>query len=88
MSGVRMREETPRSTWTAARSKANPKPDAEWVSRGIISACECFSCANKVAHRLRGVRVSILCMDPCRYRPLKGETRPSLEKMPDIEQIA
>lgn len=69
------------------RSDANPKLNAKWVSRGIISACECFSCSNKVDHRLRGVRVSILCREPCRYRPLKGETRPALDKIADIEQI-
>lgn len=70
-----------------SRSKSNTKLDAEWVSRGVISACECFSCTNKVAHRLRGVRVSVLCRDPCRYEPMKGEVRPALEKMTDIEQV-
>jgi len=74
-----------RSSYGAERSKA--KLDAKWVSRGIISACECFSCGNKVAHSLKGVRVSILCRDPCRYKQLEGEARPALDKMADIEQM-
>jgi len=56
------------------------------VSRGILSACECFSCENKIAYRFKETSVSILCKDPCRYRPLKNEKRPSMEKLTDIEQ--
>lgn len=37
---------------------------------------------------MKGVWVSILCRDPCNYRPLEGEARPTLEKMVDIEQMA
>jgi hypothetical protein len=65
-----------------------PKRDEEWVSRGILSACECFGCSNKVAHRLRETKVSILCRDPCRYKPIKTEReRPIPPKIDDIEQI-
>lgn len=63
-----------------------PKRDETWVSRGILSACECFSCANKVAHRFKETKVSVLCRDPCRYKSMKGETRPPMEKLADIEQ--
>ena len=69
-----------------SRRDASSKRDAKWVTRGIISACECFSCANKVSHRLKGNRVSILCRDPCRYTALQGETRPSLYKMEDTDR--
>jgi hypothetical protein len=55
----------------------------KWVSRGIISASECFTCVNRVGHRLMGARVSILCRDQCNYEPLKGEQRPELD---DIEK--
>ncbi|MCW3991834.1 MAG: hypothetical protein NWE79_03940 [Candidatus Bathyarchaeota archaeon] len=53
------------------------------MSRGLISASECFTCANSSDHRLMGVRVSILCRDPCNYEPVKGERRPALD---DIER--
>jgi hypothetical protein len=64
-----------------------PKRDETWVSRGILSACECFSCANKVSHRFKEANVAVLCRDPCHYRSQKGETRPPLEKLTDIEQV-
>ena len=82
-----MRDRTLRSRLSVEkRSRSNPEIDAKWISRGIISACECFSCSNKIDHRLRGNRVSVLCSEHCRYSPLKGETRPELGKMADIEQ--
>lgn len=61
------------------------KRDGKWVTRGIISASECFSCANKIDHRLRDRSVSILCLDPCNYRPLRGERRTVLEDIEDVE---
>lgn len=61
------------------------KRNAKWVSRGFISASECFSCANKVNHKIRGSRVSILCKDQCNYKPLKGERRLALNNIEDIE---
>ena len=70
---------------TVERGVASSKLKAKWVSRGIISACECFSCANKVSHRFKESRVSILCKDPCKYKQLKGEVRPALEKIADLE---
>jgi len=68
------------------RSVSSSKRKAKWVSRGIISACECFSCANKVDHRFKESRVSILCNDPCRYKLLKGEVRPALIEIADLER--
>jgi len=67
------------------RGAASSKHKAKWVSRGIISACECFSCANKVSHRFKESRVSILCKDPCRYVQLSGEKRTVLDKIADLE---
>ena len=58
--------------------------EEKWVVRGFLSACECFSCANKLDHRLKGERVYILCRDPCHYVPLKGEVAPRIE---DIEAV-
>ena len=68
------------------RAAASSKRKAKWVSRGIISACECFSCANKVSHRFKESRVSILCKDPCRYKLMEGEVRPALDKIADLER--
>ena len=62
------------------------KRDVKWLSRGLISASECFSCANKVDHKVKGSRVSILCRDQCNYKPLKGERRPALDNIEDIER--
>ncbi|MFQ6076804.1 MAG: hypothetical protein ACE5Z5_11825 [Candidatus Bathyarchaeia archaeon] len=59
------------------------KQGVKWVPRGLISASECFSCANKVDHRHSGSGVSILCRDPCNYKPLRGERRLVLD---DIEE--
>jgi len=70
---------------TIERGVASSKRKAKWVSRGIISACECFSCANKVSHRFKESRVSILCNDPCRYKQLEGERRTVLKKIADLE---
>ena len=62
------------------------KRDSTWESRGLISASECFSCANKVNHRYGDHRVSILCKDPCNYRPLKGERRLNIDDIEDLER--
>ena len=69
---------------TCSLMDGSRKLEAEWVCRGLISASECFSCANKIDHRYSGSRVSILCRDPCNYKPLEGERRPALD---DIERL-
>jgi len=66
----------------------SPKRTDEWVSRGILSACECFSCANKLEHKFRETKVSIHCLEPCKYRPMRGAERTVVEKLQDIEQMA
>lgn len=66
----------------------SPKKVNTWVSRGILSACECFSCANKLAHRFKETKIRILCKDPCHYKPIKGVERSVIDKLEDIEQIA
>ena len=66
-------------------SRMAPKRNETWVSRGILSACECFSCRNKITHRFRGSNVRILCKNPCKYRPLKGVTESAVSKLPDVE---
>lgn len=66
---------------------ASSKPKAKWVTRGVIAACECFSCSNKVGYKLKGSRVSILCENPCTYKLLEGEVRPAIDKIADIEQF-
>ena len=65
----------------------SPKRTENWVSRGILSACDCFSCSNKIAHRFKDTKISILCREPCNYRPLKGAERPVVDKLTDIEQL-
>jgi hypothetical protein len=61
------------------------KRDPKWVNRDILLAFECFSCANRVAYNLGETNVSILCRDPCKYKPLKSETDPNIHKIDDIE---
>jgi len=63
---------------------SSDEKDGEWVNRGFISASECFSCANKINHKRRAHSISVLCRDPCNYKPLRGERHPKLE---DIEKI-
>lgn len=63
-----------------------PRAKEEWVCRGILSACECFSCENKVRYRLRGDRVYVLCLNPCNFKPITGEARPPIRELPDIEK--
>ena len=58
----------------------------KWETRGLISACECFSCMNKLDHRLMGNRVRILCRNQCEFKPLKGASGTRVVKIPDIEQ--
>lgn len=65
----------------------SPKKENIWVSRGIISACECFSCENKLDHRFRDGRVLILCKDPCNYKPLSGVEKSEAYKIEDIEHL-
>ena len=62
------------------------KSDAEWVTKGLISACECFSCRNKINHKLKDNRVSILCRDICNFKPLRGTTDSTVSKLHDIEE--
>lgn len=64
----------------------SPRVKENWVCRGILSACECFSCENKVRYRLRGDRVYVLCKNPCSFKPITGEARPPLRELPDIEK--
>lgn len=45
------------------------KRKSSWVNKGIYSACECFSCANKVEHEFREYSVRIFCRDYCNYEP-------------------
>ena len=69
-----------------AQAKGSSKDrDAKWVNRGIISASECFSCTNKVDYRVRDGLFTILCRDPCNYKSLKGEKRPSLDNLENTE---
>lgn len=62
------------------------KLKAKWVNRGLISACECFSCMNKINHKLSENRVRILCRNPCKFEPLKAEAGFLISKRPNIEQ--
>ena len=43
-----------------------------------------ISWANKINHKRRSHSVSILCRDPCNYRPKRGERHLKLE---DIEKV-
>jgi len=61
--------------------------EEKWVVRGLLSACECFSCENKLDHRLRGLKVYILCREPCHYRPMRGEVAPRIEDIESVEAI-
>lgn len=61
--------------------------DERWVVRGFLSACECFSCVNKMGHRLKGERVFILCRNPCNYLPLRGEVAPRIEDIEGIKTV-
>ena len=45
----------------------------EWIIRGLITASECFRCANKLEHRVEVERVHIHCRDNCNYLPLEKE---------------
>ena len=60
--------------------------DEKWVNKGLITAYECFSCTNKINHKFKDNRITILCKDPCNYTPKKEELRPHFEKIPEIEQ--
>ena len=62
------------------------KLKAKWATKGLISACECFSCMNKINHELVGERVRILCGDPCKFKPLKGVVGSPIAKIPGMEQ--
>lgn len=77
------KEYTSDTTQLASGMYHPSKPNAEWVSKGILSAFECFRCANKVDHRFEETNVCVLCRDPCKYRPLKGET--TYHTIDDIE---
>ncbi|MBS7619713.1 hypothetical protein KEJ21_03605 [Candidatus Bathyarchaeota archaeon] len=65
----------------------SPKKVDAWISRGILSACECFSCANKLAHRFKETKIYIHCKDPCNYKPIRGVEKSALDKLEDIEQL-
>jgi hypothetical protein len=67
---------------------SSSKRGLKWVSRGFISASECFSCMNKVSHKLNEYNVSVLCKDPCKYRQIEGEPRPNLNKIVNIERLS
>ncbi len=63
-----------------------PRIKEEWIPRGILSACECFSCEYKLTHRLRGDKVYVLCKNPCNFKPMAGEVKPAVRGIPDIEK--
>jgi Zn finger protein HypA/HybF involved in hydrogenase expression len=50
--------------------------NAKWVIREIYSACDCFSCKNKIEHKFVEFKVSIYCRDPCNYKPRRTDTFP------------
>jgi len=41
--------------------------EGKWIVKGVVSASQCFSCLNKIEHKLKGRRVLILCKDNCNY---------------------
>jgi hypothetical protein len=65
-----------------------PKIKEEWICRGILSACECFGCENKVSYKLRGDKVYVLCRNPCNFRPITGEALPTSKGLQDIERTS
>jgi hypothetical protein len=71
---------------TSVKGRQRASKQGSWVTRGVISACECFSCVNKVEHRLNDARVSILCRDPCNYKPKSGGDRPVVTEIDNIER--
>jgi hypothetical protein len=44
------------------------KKKASWVALGLHTACDCFTCANKIRHESKGFYVQVLCGDPCHYK--------------------
>jgi hypothetical protein len=48
-----------------AMLKASEK--GQWITKGVISASDCFSCANRIDHEVKGRRISILCRNPCNF---------------------
>ena len=60
--------------------------EPSWVIKGMLSACDCFSCVNKVEHMLKNNRVHILCREPCNYKPRSRMDRPITAKLYDIER--
>jgi len=43
--------------------------EAEWFSRGLVSANECFRCTQMAGHRHEGRRTLVLCRGPCKFEP-------------------
>jgi hypothetical protein len=58
--------------------------EGKWIARGWVTASECFSCRNKLDHRVGGGRVFILCRDNCNYHPLdKDKVNGTEDKIKD-----
>jgi hypothetical protein len=58
--------------------------EGKWIARGWVTASECFSCRNKLGHRVGGERVFILCGDNCNYHPLdKDKVKGTEDKIKD-----
>jgi len=44
------------------------KKKVSWVPLSLHTACDCFTCANRIRHESKGFYVQILCGDPCHYK--------------------
>ena len=58
--------------------------EGKWIVRGCVTASECFSCRNKLGHRVEEGKVFILCRDNCNYHPLdKDKVKGAEDKIKD-----
>lgn len=52
------------------RLNTRAKKKATWITKGTLSANECFFCLNKLDHKITNHKIQILCANHCKYEQI------------------